>query len=52
MDFLDEYKSVMEKYTGLKVFGSVSEEGMLTILIMVTVLICAFGAMIVSIVLI
>ena len=27
MDFLDEYKSVMEKYTGLKVFGSVSEEG-------------------------
>ena len=27
MDFLDEYKSVMEKCTGLKVFGSVSEEG-------------------------
>ena len=27
MDFLDEYKSVMEKYTGLKVFGRVSEEG-------------------------
>ncbi len=27
MDFLDEYKSVMEKYTGLKVLGSVSEEG-------------------------
>ena len=27
LDFLDEYKSVMETYTGLKVFGSVSEEG-------------------------
>lgn len=27
MDFLEEYKHVMEKCTGLKVFGSVSEEG-------------------------
>lgn len=27
MDFLNEYKSVMEKHAGLKVYGSVSEEG-------------------------